>query len=161
MDKVAVLPELTDKQREQLANDWAQNMDLYIQNFAHEEIARLRQRVFDTAFSGNRRETLIDEIQSSYGVTEDKAKFLARQETSLMMTNLKKARYTSAGVNYYRWQCVKGTPAHPVRPMHKALDGEIVSWDDPPITSPDGRRNHAGADFNCRCIPIPLVGYQP
>lgn len=38
-----------------------------------------------------------------------------------------------------------------VRPSHRANDGHIFSWDDPPATG------HPGTDYNCRCQAIPYV----
>lgn len=38
-----------------------------------------------------------------------------------------------------------------VRPSHRANDGHIFSWDDPPETG------HPGVDYNCRCQAIPYV----
>ena len=58
----------------------------------------------------------IGAIQKSYGVTANKAKFLARQETKLLTTTLKEVRYVDAGVTKYKWKSVTGTAAHPVRP---------------------------------------------
>jgi SPP1 gp7 family putative phage head morphogenesis protein len=41
-----------------------------------------------------------------------------------------------------------------VRKMHRALDGRTFSWNDPPITNPQGEANHPGQDYNCRCVPV-------
>ena len=38
-----------------------------------------------------------------------------------------------------------------VRQSHRANDGHIFSWDDPPDTG------HPGTDYNCRCEAIPYV----
>jgi len=146
-----------------ISKEWAENLKLYIQDFARDEILKLRQDVAAAVFSGNRYESLVTAITDSYGVTQRKAKFLARQETSLMVTKFKEARYTEAGITEYRWQCVAGSKAHPVRPAHKKLDGSIQKWNDPPITSEPGdpvRRNNPGQDFNCRCIARPIVRFK-
>jgi SPP1 gp7 family putative phage head morphogenesis protein len=96
-------------------------------------------------------------------VSANKAKFLARQETSLMTTKLKETRYREAGVNEYKWKTVAGSKLHPVRPSHKILEGRIFRWDDPPITTPPGeavRRNNPGQDYNCRCFAQPIVRFK-
>lgn len=154
------LPTLTATQREQIAADWSENMELWVKNFAESEIKRLRQQVMESVFTGNRMGSLVKTIKASYGVTSNKAKFLARQETNLLLSKLKETRYAEAGVKKYVWRCVAGSPKHPVRPAHKALNGKIFEFSDPPITTEPGqpeRRNNPGEDFNCRCFAIPIV----
>lgn len=157
---LTVPPQLTPERRRRIADEWATNMDLWVKDFTEKEILRLREQVKKVTFSGNRFETLVKTIQASYGVSARKAKFLARQETNLLLTKFKETRYVDAGVYEYRWRCVAGSPAHPVRPSHKALDGKVFRWDDPPITTAPGepvRRNNPGQDYNCRCGAIPLI----
>jgi SPP1 gp7 family putative phage head morphogenesis protein len=161
--KITVAPKLPASQRRRIADEWQNNMELWIKNFTADEIVRLRKSIADSAAAGNRYEATIRAIQESYGVTARKAKFLARQETSLLMTKFKQVRYQAAGVNEYRWACVAGSPKHPVRPSHRALNGKIFRWDAPPITTGPGepvRRNNPGQDYNCRCAAIPLVRFK-
>lgn len=149
---IIVPPQLTPETRKRIAEEWQTNMRLWIKNFTEEEIVKLRAKVKASAFAGNRYESLIKSIQRSYGVSSRKARFLARQETGLLMAKFKESRYTQSGVYEYRWRCVVGSPLHPVRPSHKALDGKIFRFDDPPITTGPGepaRRNNPGEDYNC------------
>jgi SPP1 gp7 family putative phage head morphogenesis protein len=160
---ITVPPQLTASRRKKIADEWQNNMELYIKDFAEEEITKLRKEVMKSAFAGNRHEALVTTIQDSYGVTARKAKFLARQETSLLMTKFKESRYTDSGVTEYVWACVAGSPNHPVRPSHKILEGKTFSWDDPPITTaPDepARRNNPGQDYNCRCFAKLIVRFK-
>ncbi len=157
---VTVMPQLTDEQRAKISAEWQDNMRLYIKDFSEQEIKSLRKKIVESTFSGNRRESVIKTIQKSYGTSAAKAKFLARQETSLLMTKFKEVRYTDAGINEYKWTTVRGSPNHPVRESHKILDGKIFRWDDPPITTAPNepaRRNNPGEDYNCRCAAIPIV----
>lgn len=165
MKSITVVPQLTPERRKRIADEWTKNMDLYIKDFKQKEIKELRERMQKTVFAGNRYESAVDEIKKSYGVSERKAKFLARQETSLLMTKFKQIRYEEAGVKRYKWTCVTGTPLHPVRPMHKALgdrskNGETFTWSNPPITNPEGNKNNPGQDYNCRCYAIPIVSFK-
>ncbi len=160
--KLAVQPVLTAKERRIVAEEWEENARLYIRNFTKSETAKLRAMIKANALKGLRYEHAIASIQKSYGVTERKARFLAKQETSLLMSKLKKARYTGGGSHEYRWRCVAGSPKHPVRPSHKKLDGTIQRWDSPPITTMPNqpvRRCAPGEDFECRCTAIPIVRF--
>lgn len=156
---ITVAPELTPEQKRRVSAEYTNNVHLEVQDWMREEITRLRKRVQEQAQAGVRYESMIEDIQKSYGVTQNKARFIARQETSLLMTKLAQTRYESAGVNEYKWQCVNGSPAHPVRPMHKNLDGRVFRWDTPPIVDESGNRKNPGQDYNCRCRAIPVVRF--
>lgn len=163
LKKITVLPELSPEVREKIAVEWQTNLDIWIKDFTAEEIVKLRTDIQAAVTAGNRHAALVSAIKKSYGVTEAKAKFLARQETSLLMTKFKESRYTEAGITKYRWGCVAGSKGHPVRPSHKILEGKVFSWNDPPITTPPGeatRRNNPGQDFNCRCFAKPIVQFR-
>lgn len=67
---------------------------------------------------------------------------------------LNEDRQKEAGVERYIWSA--GADDR-VRPMHRDLDGKTFRWDDPPITNPQGDRNHPGQDYQCRCGAIPLM----
>lgn len=158
--KITIEPKLSKEAKDRIALDWQDNLDLYIKGFTASEIKQLRKAVMKSTLAGNRYETLIDSIQKRYGVSERKAHFWARQETNLLVTKMKEIRYEQAGIKWYRWKCVAGSPAHPVRPSHKALDGKVFRYDQPPITTGPGqpvRRNNPGQDYNCRCVSIPLL----
>lgn len=164
LSHITVPPDLTPERRKRIAEEWQENLDIWIKDFAVEEILKLRKAIQKSAFAGNRYESMVKSIQRSYGVTESKAKFLARQETGLLMAKFKETRYVDAGVNEYIWKCVAGSKNHPVRPRHKSLENKIFRWDNPPITTaPDepARRNNPGQDFNCRCFAVPIVRFKP
>jgi SPP1 gp7 family putative phage head morphogenesis protein len=164
---ISIASQLTDKERARVAAEYTKNLQVYIQDFTQKETLELRNKIRDRSLSGLRYESVIKEIQDSYGVSQNKAKFLARQETSLMMTKFKQVRYQSAGIEEYYWQCVVGSPNHPVRPIHKALgdakgpDGKkkIYRWDDPPVVNLKGERKNPGQDYNCRCVARPIVRF--
>lgn len=160
---ITVAPQLTDKGRKILAKEWTNNMKKYVQDFSKDEIKSLRADMQKTIFAGNRYESAVKTIQKSYGVSERKAKFLARQETGLLMAKFKQVRYQDAGVEWYKWGCVSGTKDHPVRPWHRSLEGKKFRWDDPPVTTEPGtptRRNNPGEDYNCRCFARPIVSFK-
>lgn len=156
---ISIKPKLTDAQKAQIAKQYTENMKLYIQDWTKKEILKLREQVQDRSFAGSRYDGLVKIIQDSYGVSRNKAKFLARQETSLLMASYKETRYKDAGINEYEWRCVKGSALHPVRKMHKRLDGTTQLWSSPPIVDEKGSRKHPGQDYGCRCTAVPIVRF--
>jgi SPP1 gp7 family putative phage head morphogenesis protein len=167
---LTVPPQLTKEQRAVIAKDWQNNMKLFIKDWTKKEIVQLRKDMQQSVFAGNRYETAVKTIEKSYDVSLNKAKFLARQETGLLMAKFKEVRYKQVGVKRFKWKCVTGTAAHPVRPEHKVLDGKIFSWDNPRELDKNGLVNPSGAhkpgdnknpgeDYNCRCYARPIVEF--
>ena len=162
---ISIPYKLSEEQALIISKGYTDNLDRYITHFSEEETKKLRLMISQQVGKGIRYEETAKLIQKSFGVTHRKAKFLARQETSLMMTAYKQSKYQSAGVNEYIWSCVKmphdkspnqHTPGN-VRYYHGLLDGKIFRWDNPPITDAKGNRNNPGEDFNCRCFARPVV----
>ncbi len=151
---IIVTPEFTPEMIKNLAEKYSYNMNLYIKKWTAESIVRLRDRVMINTFEGKRAENLVKGIEHDFLVSESKAKFLARQETSLLMSQYREERYKSGGVQKYRW-LTSGDSR--VRGYHKRLNGKIFTWDNPPVVDATGRRAHPGQDFNCRCICVPIV----
>lgn len=156
---ISIKPKFTAAQQQALSDNYATNMELYIQKWAKQSILKLRESVTQNVYKGNRASELVKKIQGSYRVSREKAKFLARQETSLLMSKMREERYKGIGITRYRWE---GANDERERPDHKALNGKIFSWDNPPITNREtGARNNPGEDFNCRCIAVPIIeGYD-
>lgn len=164
---ITVPAQITAERRKKIADEWENNFKLYIKDFTQEETTKLRKNLKKAVFAGNRYEAAISTIQKSYGVSASKAKFLARQETSLLMTTYKEARYTDSGIEEYRWGCVhkpkdKSPSQHipgNVRYYHGLLDGRIFRFSQPPVVDQHGNRKNPGADYNCRCFARPIVRF--
>ena len=149
-----VTPDLTPEMIKNIAEKWSDNLNLYIKGWTLESIQRLRKRVAENTFQGNRAQNLVGILEHDFGMSENKAKFLARQETALLMSQFREERFKSAGVQKYRWSTSGDSR---VRERHKELNGHVFTWDNPPIIDELGHRGHPGQDYNCRCICIPLV----
>ena len=149
VSQFAVSPELTTRMKHNIAEAYSENLKLYIKNFADEEVLKLRQEVEKNMFKGFRREKLVELIKERYGVSQNKAKFLAKQETSLLMASFTKDRYEDSGVKKFEW-----TRSHSKKPdaFHEKLYGKIFSFDDPPIIDEKtGQRGLPGQRFGCGC----------
>lgn len=153
---IAIPPKLTDDQKRIISEEWGHNLNLYIKDWLAENILELRTKIQANALPyGGRAENLTKMISENYMVSKNKAKFLARQETALLMSKFQETRYRDIGVNRYRWS---GANDERERADHKALNGKIFAWTNPPITDRrTGARNHPGEDYNCRCVAIPIV----
>lgn len=166
---LTVAPQLTSERRKRLADEWQENMRLWIKDWTQKEIEKLRKDMQESVFAGNRHEAAVKIIQASHDTSINKAKFLARQETRLLLTKFKQTRYEDSGVNEYRWGIsnhpiqAKGSPYMKgfVRHDHGMLEGKIFTWNNPPITDTlTGRRNNPAQDYNCRCFAVPIVRFK-
>ncbi len=141
--------------RSQIEKDYLENLNLYITKWYDEDIVKLREQVYQSAQMGYRTNRMAGVLEAQYGVASRKAKFLARQETSLLVSKYRESRYKESGLRRYRWETSHDAR---VRHDHKELNGKIFSWDNPPITDKHtGQRNNPGEDYNCRCVAVPIV----
>lgn len=152
---ITIPPKLTKDQIGIIAADWGQNLDLYIKKWAKENILELRQKVQEQAFSGRRASSMVKMIQDNYQVSKRKAEFLARQETSLLMSKFREVRYKDIGATKYIW---RGAMDERERPDHKKLQNKIFNWDSPPVVDTrTGRRANPGEDYGCRCVAVAVL----
>lgn len=176
---ITIAPQLSDEGRAKIAAEWSNNMKLWITDFTKKEIKELRKDMEASVFAGNRYESAISAIQKSYGVSANKAKFLARQETALLMSKYRETKYREADIDEFIWTCVhlphdkspaQKTPGN-VRYTHGLVDGKRFRWDDPRELDKDGKYKAGGArkpgdnlnpgqDYNCRCTPRPIVRFN-
>lgn len=104
--------------------------------------------------TGKRHETLVAKIQGlADGYPEYAARRIARTEVARTQSQLVQAQAQSIGVNQYVWQTVEDEA---VRESHRAMNGKICSFDDPPEVEP-GKFFHPGCIYNCRCVAMPLL----
>ena len=151
---IGIKVDITESQRLAISQGFSDNLKLFIKDFADEQIPILRQEVERAVFAGIRAESLQKVIADRFGVSQSKARFLAKQEISLLTSKYKQAKYEDVGVNKYKWSISDVR----TRPDHRALNGKTFSFDDPPITNQDtGARNNPGEDFGCNCVAIPIV----
>lgn len=152
---ISIAPKLTDDQRGIIAAEWGQNLDLYVRSWTSENILKMRQDIQRNTFAGKRSTDLEKYIAENYNVSRRKAKFLARQETSLLMSKFRETRYKDIGSQGYIW---RGSMDKRERKDHEALEGKYFTWDNPPVVDrKTGRRAHPGEDFNCRCVAVAVI----
>lgn len=151
---LAITPNVSAGVAERLKDQYSRNLNYYIKGWRADAIYRLREQVEENAFRGFRSTRMIETIQAERGVSKSKARFLARQETSLLVSHYRQDRCEAIGVKKYIW-----VTSHDVRVRHKhkELDGRVFSFDNPPIVdTATGRRANPGEDFNCRCVAQPV-----
>ena len=138
-----------------LQKDYYDNINIAIKGWREEQIERLRDKITANVTQGYRADKMRESIEAEYGVTKNKARFIARQETSLLVSKYREQRYKESGIRSYRWST---SHDERVRETHKHLDGRVFSFDSPPVVDlATGKRGNPGEDFNCRCVAIPIL----
>lgn len=155
LSSIGVTADMTPELSQRLTENYTNNQNINISNWTEVEITRLRDVVEKNVLSGFNRKELREMIEREYGVSRDKAKFLARQETSLFLAEVRDERYQSAGIEKWKWSSSHDAR---VRESHKELNGKVFSYGDPPIIDErTGERGYPGQAFGCRCQLVPLV----
>ena len=106
--------------------------------------------------------TLEEEIRLIGGFAEERARVIARDQTSKMNTNINQIRQTALGIQEYIWRTsedsrVVGAPGgkypegNAMHGNHYVRNGKIFRWDEPPD---DG---HPGWPLQCRCVALGIV----
>lgn len=153
-ETITIKPHLSTPVKKAIEQDYTTNLDKYIKEWQDEAIIRLRQRIEANTMEGFRSDRMVESIMAEDGVSRRKAEFLARQETSLLVSKYRQASYQEVGLNEYEWSTSHDAR---VRHDHRELNGRIFRFDNPPITDQaTGARNNPGEDYNCRCVAIPI-----
>ena len=108
------------------------------------------------------KEVMQEVLNICPGISNAKAKLIARTETSKASTALTRSRAERLNLNWYVW---RNSEDERVRSSHSHMGGVLINWDDPPSPEAlDPRKQqkpygkyHAGDTFNCRCYPEPLL----
>lgn len=125
-----------------------------IKSLCQEHVARVG-KVLTAAGRGTRVEEISQELQDATGATKARADLIARDQVLSLNAQVTRDRHEAAGITRYTWSASRDVR---VRRRHKELDGEVIDYDDPPVVDErTGRRAHAGQDYRCRCVAIPIL----
>lgn len=117
------------------------------------QLNELRSMVEQAALHGTNARTLTKDIEARFDVSRSRANLIARDQTLKLHGKLIEDKQKNAGATKYIWTT---SGDERVREGHAELDGTVQSWDAPPVVSEDGRQEHPGQDFQCRCVPFPV-----
>jgi SPP1 gp7 family putative phage head morphogenesis protein len=143
------------------------NIDL-ITNISEDVRQRIGRETWDAVLEGKTQKQLADELMVQFDLVQSRATLIARDQMSKLVGQLNEFRQTQAGVEEYEWSTVKDER---VRDSHWAMEEMICRWDDETVyREPDGKvwlprselggvELHPGFDFNCRCVPYPVLDW--
>lgn len=150
---------------EEAIRRWVSDNVQMIQSIPNDTLGEMREIILDGFKRGKTSTDISKEIQKTYSVTRRKAQSLARDQIATLNAEISKMQQQDAGCTRYKWSSSKDQR---VRDCHRALDGKIFSWDDPPEMWYEtkagrvytGRHCHPGEDYLCRCVAIPVFDFD-
>lgn len=165
-----IVPELDENQKQAIARDYTYNMRFWVKEWTSEHlIPEMRKKIQEAVLAGYRADYVQKMLEKEFGIWQRKAKFLARNETAIMLAEYRKTEYQKIGINHFIWST---TMDGRERELHKELNGKVFRFDNPPvieqikvgdhyIPKPGGRRGLPGEIYNCRCHIIPYIPNSP
>lgn len=111
--------------------------------------AEVEKLVYDAFARGDTYQELAGKLETTLDVSEEKAYSIAGQQVAKLNAKVTKLRQENMGVRRYTWRTVRDEK---VRPSHRAREGKVYSWDDPPSGETPG---NAPGWLPCRCYAEP------
>lgn len=131
---------------------------LLISNLTNNTIDNIETLLFEQIPRGQSYRDLQDKIKQIFTTSDSRAELIARDQTTKLYAKINISRYKEVGLTSYYWRTAKDER---VRKDHNGLDGQLFSFDNPPITCTEGKRsgerNNPGEDIQCRCWPEPIL----
>lgn len=152
--KVGVYFDFTEEQQKAMSQAYSNNMKSYIKKFTEEQRQILLQAVENNIAQGKLAKNLESFILERFNVSKNKAKFLARQETSLCTTAQKVILYKEQGLEDFKWKAVQDSKT---RRQHKEWHNHIFKIDKPPYDDIENEALLPGQAYNCRCTMSPIL----
>lgn len=154
-NKIQIIePKMTDIVAKDFAENYTETIKFDIKGKMPEEIIKMREVVGQMAIDGESRITIQRYIENNFIKDQKRAKFIARNESSIAVTEYLKATYQENGSEEFKWIA---NLDERVRDEHRKLNGTIHRYDNPPIIDErTGTRGMPGEFYNCRCTFIPI-----
>ena len=130
-----------------------------IESIPQQYLTQVDSIVLSGIRSGSRPSAIAKQLQEQFGVTERRAKLIARDQVAKLNGDLNRMRQTAAGFPYFEWI---DSGDERVRDRHADINDKITAygkgiyrWNNPPL-SDRGTPIIPGSDFSCRCIGRPV-----
>lgn len=139
--------------KNQLNAIYERNYNL-IKSLPSEIIDRYRNAFLDNVGSFD-REAIYKQAKIFKGISNRKAKLIARDQTQKAVVGYTQARAEQLGFKYYQWITAGDNR---VSNEHKHLNGRIYRYDKPSaIIDSYGNVGHPSQRVNCRCVQVSII----
>ena len=121
-----------------------------IKSLSQQYLYRIEFAVMASLQAGTLNTSLADDLSRIEGITQNRARLIARDQLGKINSRLSQLRQQALGITHYTWST---SLDERVRKRHANWEGDLIAWDSPP---PDG---HPGQPIQCRCTAIPYTAH--
>lgn len=145
---------------ETVTSEWYSQQSQHINSIVSTYTDKLATIVSNAVQRGYLYKDVQKEIKDLYNITDNRAKFIARNEIGNFNAIATQKRQEEAGIYCYEWRTSEDER---VRASHAELNGNLFFWHESKVGEINGRKIypapklHPGMDYRCRCIAIPII----
>lgn len=133
-----------------LRDNWIADNVRLIKSIPEQSLSQVEGVIRRGVAQGLAPKEIQKQIKEQFGVSERRAKVIARDQVAKANAALTEHRQKDLGVESYTWMSSDDAR---VRPTHKQTDGETYSWSKPPTITGG---HHPGQEIMCRCWARPV-----
>lgn len=134
-----------------------------IRTIPEQYLNQVENIVVTNARAGNRSSTIVSQLSEEFGVSQRRARFIARDQTAKVNGAVTQKRIEAAGFEMFQWVT---SDDERVRDRHDDIANKITEYgpgvyryDNPPL-SDRGTPILPGVDYGCRCGQRPISRRQ-
>lgn len=145
---------------DKVTGEWYASQSQLINSIVSTYTDKLGGIVSNAVQRGSLYKDVVADVKHLYDVTDNRAKFISRNEVGNLNAIITKTRQQEAGVECYEWSTSRDER---VRESHRVMDGNLYYWSRSTPGEINGRKVypapalHPGMDYNCRCVAIPII----
>nr|DAY67406.1 MAG TPA: Minor capsid component [Caudoviricetes sp.] len=145
---------------EKITNEWYASQSQLINSIVSTYTDKLGTIISNAVQRGSLYKDVYADVKHLYDITDNRAKFIARNEIGNLNAITTKNRQKEAGINCYEWSTSRDER---VRESHREKEGNLYYWNRSTPREINGRKVypspalHPGMDYNCRCVAIPII----
>jgi SPP1 gp7 family putative phage head morphogenesis protein len=132
-----------------------------IRSIPEQYLTQIQSIIMANVRAGRRPAAIQKALVQQFGVAENRAKLIARDQTAKINSDLAQKRQQAAGFEYFRWVTSKDER---VRDRHEQIAKADVGhgkgvyrYDDPPKGVTGNPIMPGSGEINCRCVAVPLT----
>jgi SPP1 gp7 family putative phage head morphogenesis protein len=165
VERVTRIPPAAPSGRQAQIEEFRQRGVRLITNLGEDQIQAVADILRPAQAIGQRWEAIAPLIQDRLGISDRRARLIARDQTNKFNGEMARLTQTEAGITKFKWQtsgdlAVRGRPGGVYaksKENHWALHGTIHEYANPPIIPGTSERAIPGQRIACRCQAIPVV----
>lgn len=137
----------------------AENVSL-IKSIPSQYFTQVQGAVMRSITTGQGMADLVPFIKKYEGVTLNRARLIASDQTRKITGNINRAHMESVGLKKFEWLHTHGEQFP--RPLHRdVLNGNVYSFANPPvIDKKTGERGFPGQLIGCKCAMVPVIDFE-